>query len=478
MRSGRLRKLRRARNHAADYAEWRQISAGLDDADGSADWRRDDESRHYDAAVLRRSLHELTSTIDANEHPLEVADHLHVSLHRHLAEVTAPELYTRSRVGTKHLVERYLDAVERALEYLRTVALPGVSHERRTELFRREAKNVGRSALLLSGGASLGLFHIGVIKALWETGLLPRVVSGASTGSMIAGGLCTRTEAELREVLVDPGERIYTRVFRMLGPSAMVSESALMATAQLARAIAANMHDSTFGEAHERTGRTLCMSVSPTRARQKPRLLCHVTAPDVLVRSASLASCAIPGLFPPATLQQRRGDVVSDYVAGERWIDGSVATDLPTARLARLLNVNHTIVSQTNAHVLPFTRARTRPGRVRMLTDLVSSSAYAQGLQVLSVARRHVQSPRARSVLEQVHGIADQRSIGDITIAPRITAWNYGIVLRNASPDDLRRLVAQGERSTWPNLHVIDAQTRVSRTLAACIEQLDRSQLG
>ena len=46
--------------------------------------------------------------------------------------------------------------------------------------FERTGQSFGRSALMLSGGATLGLFHSGVIKALWTEGLLPKVISGSS----------------------------------------------------------------------------------------------------------------------------------------------------------------------------------------------------------------------------------------------------------------------------------------------------------
>jgi len=212
--------------------------------------------------------------------------------------------------------------------------------------------------------------------------------------------------------------------------------------------------------------------VSPTRARQKPRLLCYATAPDVLVTSASLASCAIPGLFAPTALMRRRDGVLSEQVPGERWSDGSVEGDLPTERLARLLGVNYTIVSQTNPHVLAFARARVRDGALPLLTDLVSSSMAAQGVQLLNVARRHTRKPGLRRLLDRAHGIADQRYLGDITLAPKLSAWNYGIALRNASDDDLMRLIRQGERATWPRLAMIDAGTRVSRTLHGCVAKL------
>lgn len=37
----------------------------------------------------------------------------------------------------------------------------------------------------LSGGAYLGYYHMGVIKALFAENLLPRVISGASAGSIM-----------------------------------------------------------------------------------------------------------------------------------------------------------------------------------------------------------------------------------------------------------------------------------------------------
>ncbi len=463
-------RLRRALETATRYDEWLAAATELDRATGGADWRADDTSRHYDAVALRSSLSQLEALRRAGN-PMQLAAHLHDSLHRHLNEVTDPGLYGTSLIGTKGLVERYLDAVCSALDHLCDGDIP-VPLEQRLALFEREAHAVGRSALLLSGGASLGLFHIGVIRALHGAGLLPSVVSGASTGSMIAGGLCTRTEAELAEVIAAPEEHVYTRVFRRLSTDQMRSEQAVMSQEQLLTAIRSNMNDLTFAEAFARTGRTLCIAVSPIRARQKPRLLCTLTSPDVLVTSASRASCAIPGLFPPSTLMQRKGGQETEYVPGERWIDGTIASDLPTERLARLLNVNHTIVSQTNAHLIPFTDARARSGVLPTVTDFLATSAFTQAVQMLDVARRRATHAGLKRALEWTHGAARQSFTGNITLHPPVTAWNYGIILRNASPEALRRLVHQGEQATWPKLHVIAAQTRVSRTLEACVTRL------
>ena len=42
----------------------------------------------------------------------------------------------------------------------------------------------------------------GVIKAFLEADLLPRIVTGTSAGGLVAALLCTRTDAELKQLLV------------------------------------------------------------------------------------------------------------------------------------------------------------------------------------------------------------------------------------------------------------------------------------
>lgn len=44
--------------------------------------------------------------------------------------------------------------------------------------------------------------HFGVVKALLDAKLLPRVIAGTSCGSLIAALVCTRTDEELRNLLV------------------------------------------------------------------------------------------------------------------------------------------------------------------------------------------------------------------------------------------------------------------------------------
>ena len=100
------------------------------------------------------------------------------------------------------------------------------------------------------------------------------------------------------------------------------------------------------------------MTVTDFSVNQQSRLLNYLTAPNVVVWSAVVASCSIPGVFEKVDLYQKLpDDSIIPYdpsSARVKYVDGSVASDLPMQRIAELFNVNTFIVSQVNPHVCPF----------------------------------------------------------------------------------------------------------------------------
>lgn len=66
--------------------------------------------------------------------------------------------------------------------------------------------------------------------------------------------------------------------------------------------------DMTFREAYELTGRVLVITATTTHPAQSPLLLSHLTAPDVVVWSAVVASASVPLLLPPVTLVKKVRD--------------------------------------------------------------------------------------------------------------------------------------------------------------------------
>ena len=57
---------------------------------------------------------------------------------------------------------------------------------------------------MLSGGASLGLYHVGVILTLRNMRILPKIVCGSSVGAIIGAILCCKRNEEL-DTLLEPG---------------------------------------------------------------------------------------------------------------------------------------------------------------------------------------------------------------------------------------------------------------------------------
>jgi predicted acylesterase/phospholipase RssA len=94
----------------------------------------------------------------------------------------------------------YTEEVAKALDFVRTS--PDISLPEKRRFYRAINKNYGASALCLSGGAGFGYYHFGVIKAFLDADLLPRVITGTSAGGLVAALTCTRTDEELKEMLV------------------------------------------------------------------------------------------------------------------------------------------------------------------------------------------------------------------------------------------------------------------------------------
>ncbi len=457
--------------HAEHYAEWHEIAAEYDRVSGAEDWRAEDDSPHYDHRSLRSDILTLRALRERGDAEALAAALTH-SLYRRQGDLAEPALYQVALVGTKHLVEAYLEACEDAMRWLATTDTPRVPAMAKLQRFRVAWKVYGRSALMLSGGATLGFHHLGVVKALFEHGLLPDILSGASTGAMIAAGIGARNDEEVADLFADT-DQMRLDGLSPVGLRKLRSNGGLLDPTRLYDVLRHNVGPSTFAEAHAHSGRTLNISVSSTRHTQKPRLLNHLTAPRVLVASAALASSALPGLFPPVELEMRdRDGAIQPYIDGERWTDGSLDGDLPKLRLARLHNANHFIVSQTNPHVLPFVAHHGRHGVLPILGGMVSATARSQGVFAADLLRRTARRAGVQQVASQLYNLASQDYRGNIDIHPRFTFALYKKVVANPTRGDLAQFILEGQRSVWPLLARIRNETRIGRAFEECIHEL------
>jgi predicted acylesterase/phospholipase RssA len=113
----------------------------------------------------------------------------------------------------------------------------------------------------------------------------------------------------------------------------------------------------TFEEAYKKTGRTFCITLSSTTKKAPPVLLNYISAPNVTIASAVIASAAVPGFVPPVRLQYKDANGVVRIQQGikdETYFDGSIEQDIPINGLAEMLNCHFFVACQANPHVVPF----------------------------------------------------------------------------------------------------------------------------
>ncbi|KAF2857162.1 patatin-domain-containing protein [Piedraia hortae CBS 480.64] len=458
---------------ATTAAEWQAAAEELDELDGAGEWKEEDESDEYDVELVQARLYRLEESRRKGDFA-DLMLQIRSGLTRNLGGMGHVGLYRHSRTGTKRLIERYIDAVVAAIEAV--AASPTLDPLPLFEEMKLARQSFGRSALLLSGGGTLGLNHVGVVKTLAEARLLPRIISGASAGSIVCAVLCTSTDDEMDNVL-DAFAHGDLDFFEAAGEEAtmgarltrFLTTGVIYDVKNLERVMKQLLGNMTFQEAYNRTQRILNICVSSAGVYEQPRLLNYITAPDVMIWSAVAASCSVPLVFSAAQLQAkdpRTGAIGQWTDDATRWIDGSVDNDLPMTRLAEMLNVNHFIVSQVNPHVVPFlTNQTAADGWIQTLTSLARAEA---------LHRMHMLSEMGifPTTMTKMCSVLGQRYAGDITILPEISYAQFPTILANPTPESIALALANGERATWPELSRVRNHLAIELSLDAAVHTL------
>ena len=457
---------------AGNYSEWLTLAEEHDRVSGAADWREDERTDLLHVPEIRNSILRLREMREAGE-TWGLRAKLQEVLFRHQSEFTHPELYHTAKAGTKHVVSEFLDEVEASAGHLLGMQVEGANDAFKLEELKRVGRVYGRPALLLSGGGALGIFHLGVVKALFDQNLLPRSISGSSMGSIIAAWACTHNDDEIREQLANP-QSIFRDALRLLPFKEMFAQRTIMDQPHLLKFLQTLTPEMTFAESMRHSRRILNISVCPYNTVQSPRLLNYLSSPDTLIHNASVASCAIPGAFKPVQLLARQQGQVQPWMEGELWVDGSVGNDLPFAQLSQLLNINHFITSQANPHIVPFQAVSGKNrSNFSALTRMYGGIAFDSWSQVLNVARKRHPSGLVRGLLTTAHGIVSQRyASSDMHIQLPFKMGLFPKVLQNPSFEDLEEYIRLGEQATWPQIPMIQDRTRLSRWFGNNIGQL------
>ncbi|RYP68646.1 hypothetical protein DL771_006516 [Monosporascus sp. 5C6A] len=490
-----LRQILSARmQNAGSFEEWDMAAHELDALEGNDEWKADVSSDDYNSELLEARLRELDEARTSCD--LRAMMHLvRTALSRDLGGMDNINLYRRSFCGTKKLIERYVDSALQTITALVEKSAQHLPEDLESKdlldamLYARQS--FGRSALLLSGGGTFGMSHVGVFKALFEAKLLPRIVSGASAGSIVCSVVCTRTDDEVPDLLRDfPYGDL--AVFEEEGNEdgildhlrRLLTEGNWSDIKHLTRVMRNLLGDITFQEAYNRTRRICNICVSSASIYELPRLLNYVTAPNVMIWSAVAASCSVPLVFSAAPL------LVKNPLTGEHspwnptpqmWIDGSVDNDLPMTRLAEMFNVNHFIVSQVNPHVVPFlakdeplrsSATAQRKSAHREESDWLCSLTALAKDEALHRMQFMAELGIFPNLITKLRSILSQKYSGDINILPAVGLLDLPKILRNPSTHFMLRLSLIGERATWPKLSRIRDRCAIELALDRAVHAL------
>ncbi|OBA23641.1 hypothetical protein METBIDRAFT_76625 [Metschnikowia bicuspidata var. bicuspidata NRRL YB-4993] len=379
-----------------NYHEFKDIVAEIDRLTNMDLWRQNFVSQHYDYLLIDDRMSVLKEARLDGDTRLMMSL-LRSGLIRNFAGIAQKKLYTKSYLGTKFKIQEYILEVLDCLNYLNESINSEPeddfimnSKQLKINFFHDARQSFGCTALILQGGSLFGLCHLGVVRALYFRGLLPRVIGGSAIGAAVASLVCTLPENELNPVLVsitgvmgnvdqlnhDVDERYGNVIENVVRKG--YSQDILI----FLKFVRDTIGDMTFEEAYLRTQRILNIVVHPTHLAI-PTLLNYITAPNVIIWTAIYASIGTGVLSDNVQLYVKgfKGDIVPiepnqnisflkpqdatylrqyfrSSVCGEKTSSKNSFTRFldktsPYTRLTELFNVNHFINSLARPYLAP-----------------------------------------------------------------------------------------------------------------------------
>jgi predicted acylesterase/phospholipase RssA/uncharacterized membrane protein len=369
--------------------------------------------------------------------------------------------------------------------------LPSFHRQEVLTFLKRARAAYGRTALCLSGGAMMGVYHFGHVRALLETGSLPNIISGTSAGSIIGAILCTRKDDELDrdlrpEILVHK-LTCFSRPWRERISSLVKTGSMFDVDEWLELLKWFCRGDMTFAEAYRLTGRVFCITLSPTTKKAPPVLINYLSAPNVTIASAVVASAAVPGFVAPVRLRIKdsNGVVQKGGAKDEAYFDGSIKQDIPTTGLAEMLNCQFFVTAQCNPHIVPmFYNSKGGVGRPSRWSSGAQEDSWRGGFLLAALEMYLKNDMKAKFVflrdLEAAVGFTSelltQDFVGTTTIVPQVSFKDYFGLFENPSLEQLQRCCHAGSVAAYEHTVMIQMHYSISDALEECIAKLETNK--
>ncbi|RAL63737.1 hypothetical protein DID88_003384 [Monilinia fructigena] len=440
---------------AHTYEEWEEAAFQLDVLLGNDLWRQNPTSKYYDYRLIHERLQ---SIIIAREEGdiLQLVNLLRSGLVRNLGNISTPRLFNRAFAGTKLLIEDYITQVAQAVADVTQLpttpgadgineSVVGFSSQAKLDLLHDTRQAFGRSTLVLQGGAIFGLCHLGVVKALFNRGLLPRIVTGTATGALIAALVGIHTEDELPKFL--NGESIDLSAF--------------------------------YGKGKRASGNKWVVGYFDEET------------PNVLIWSAALASNAsTPSLYGSSVTLKCKDPltgVITPWSAAadatfRPWTHASYTDrDSPLSRIAELFNVNHFIVSQARPYLVPFLQSDMH-GPSRLYTHGGRTSLTGGLLRLITMEIHHrlqqLDSLQLLPLSIRRFLVDEHIPAASVTLVPVLSASDFVRLLETPTQDSLEYWILRGEKSVWPAVGALKVRCAVETELDRGYQIVRRRKAG
>ncbi|CAH0484818.1 unnamed protein product [Peronospora farinosa] len=493
--------LRQLMTTAPTYAVWMEMAEYLDSLEGKDHWKTsisDDDLEYCDFVQVQKNLSALKRVMgEARPNIRELGYMMAACVMRNELGVDSPSLHLDCKSGTKSVIKEYNDAVVRALEIIGNSSEEEFPREEKIQFFKHIKQSFGSTALCLSGGGSIAMYHKGIIKALLEADLMPNIVSGSSGGAITAAMVACKTNKELLDDIIqdDVSTRFIPLGIRWFPPlldqiTHCIKTGFLLECSRFERTtqhyygeplneMQKAMHY-TFQDAYLKTGRHVCITVSASdvnRAHKGPKklILDHVNSPHVLLWSAVACSCSLPGIMKGKQLMARDfdGNVVPYNSLGKEWCDGSLQHDLPMETMASCFNVTNFIVSQVNPHVVPFVGDEiNQPGYRKSIFHMLESVIAADVRHRLKMLAFLGLFPKIYG--HQFSAYFRQNFSGNVTLIPEFSFQEaIGVkAIQNPTKQEMHNYIKGGQRTTWSKLAYIRHLCSIEKCLDRQLHRL------
>ncbi|PKS11992.1 hypothetical protein jhhlp_001288 [Lomentospora prolificans] len=493
---------------AETFEDWEEAALHLDNLLGLDLWRNNPTSKFYDYGLINQRLNTLVAAREEND-LYQIINLLRSGLVRNLGNITTPKLYNKAFAGTKYLIEEYIAQIAECIEEITALptvpacggqgldnGAPQLTTQMKLDFIHDTRQAFGRSTLVLQGGAVFGLCHLGVVKALFLRGLLPRIITGTGTGALIAALVSIHTEEELPRILKGDGIDLSAFAGKATGDSdeqtlatrwatlkrrvnRFLREGHFLDAGVLEECVRANTGDLTFEEAYNRSKRILNITVAIGEDRGVPTLMNYLTTPNVLIWTAAVASNAsstsLYGHRRTTLLcKDAEGNIVDWAPPGNtidfrHWSQVSYADrESPLLRVAELLNVTHFIVSQARPYIIPFLQSdMDGPSLMATRSRMRQMTSFLVRMVGLEVRHRLRQLDTLHLLPGSIRRfLVDERVPGaSLTLVPQVNLADFGRLLEQPTRETLDYWILKGERSVYQAVAALMVRCAVENEL-------------